>query len=476
MDAPALPPWLPQRPLRILSVSTMFPSEALPVHAVFVRHRLLALARLADVRVLSPVPDFPLVARFVEKYAPRLRIPTEQVHARGGAPPAGHLPAILLGARRRQAHRGVSLARRCSVSNSSVWSGRKEGARRLIDAHLAFPDGFGAVLVAAQRWAAGDRHPARARHQRPRTIPDPLAAGQFALRQRDAGLRRLPRADRRRHRRRCAPGTHGGPGQRGRSGALSSDSARRRPTRARAPAGPAPRALRGPPGRAQGFPPARGRPEAAARRRAWRTSTWSSWAPVGKKATSRRRCRRGPRRSAEVERVHFVGAVPNDRLFRYYSAADAFALASEKEGWPNVLFEALACGTPPVATRVWGTPECLHRPEYGVLVEDRSGEGLARGLRTALERTWDRDLLIRYARGQHLGGRRPTLSSRAGPRPGRAPRHDGRGARSRARPRAAGPQSASSHGRGGGAMSKAEGGASAPLGGQTREAGGGAEP
>ena len=83
MDASPLPPWLPQRPLRILSVSTMFPSEALPVHAVFVRHRLLALARFADVRVVSPIPDFPVVAHLLEKYAPRLQIPREQTHARG---------------------------------------------------------------------------------------------------------------------------------------------------------------------------------------------------------------------------------------------------------------------------------------------------------------------------------------------------------------------------------------------------------
>lgn len=99
-----------------------------------------------------------------------------------------------------------------------------------------------------------------------------------------------------------------------------------------------------------------------------------------------------------TERVHFTGAVVNTELPRYYSAADVFALATAKEGWPNVLFESLACGTPPVITEVWGTPECLCRPEFGVLVKERTGAAFADGLAKALDTDWDSDLLVRYAR------------------------------------------------------------------------------
>lgn len=123
-----------------------------------------------------------------------------------------------------------------------------------------------------------------------------------------------------------------------------------------------------------------------------------------------------------AERVHFTGAVPNVELPRYYSAADVFALATAKEGWPNVLFESLACGTPPVITRVWGTPECLCRPEFGVLVEDRTGAAFADGLERALSTEWDAELLTRYARANTWAdvGRRTvteferTLGLRAG--------------------------------------------------------------
>jgi teichuronic acid biosynthesis glycosyltransferase TuaC len=76
-------------------------------------------------------------------------------------------------------------------------------------------------------------------------------------------------------------------------------------------------------------------------------------------------------------RVRFLGAVPHDRLQRVYAAADALVLASSREGWPNVLLEAMACGTPVVATNVWGNPEVVAVPEAGRLMASRSAEGVA---------------------------------------------------------------------------------------------------
>jgi glycosyltransferase involved in cell wall biosynthesis len=52
------------------------------------------------------------------------------------------------------------------------------------------------------------------------------------------------------------------------------------------------------------------------------------------------------------QRTRFVGLVPQAELRNYYGAADALILASSREGWANVLLEAMACGTPVVATRI----------------------------------------------------------------------------------------------------------------------------
>lgn len=77
--------------------------------------------------------------------------------------------------------------------------------------------------------------------------------------------------------------------------------------------------------------------------------------------------------------VRFVGAVHPRQLPDWYRAADALVLPSLREGWPNVVLEALACGTPVLATAVWGTPEILSGCRAGLLVP-ATVEGLAGGL------------------------------------------------------------------------------------------------
>jgi teichuronic acid biosynthesis glycosyltransferase TuaC len=88
-----------------------------------------------------------------------------------------------------------------------------------------------------------------------------------------------------------------------------------------------------------------------------------------------------------ADRVHFLGMLTQDQLRLLYSGADALVLASSREGWANVLLESMACGTPVIATNVWGTPEVVAAPEAGVLVEERSTDTLRFGiqrLRSAL--------------------------------------------------------------------------------------------
>ncbi|MGQ0793011.1 MAG: glycosyltransferase [Deltaproteobacteria bacterium] len=103
-------------------------------------------------------------------------------------------------------------------------------------------------------------------------------------------------------------------------------------------------------------------------------------------------------RQGLASRVKLAGAIPNLDLYKWYSAADVFCLASSREGWPNVILEAFACGSPVVATKIWGTPEAVCSPEYGILVEKREGGALAGALSAALNTQWDRDKIIAYAR------------------------------------------------------------------------------
>ena len=91
-----------------------------------------------------------------------------------------------------------------------------------------------------------------------------------------------------------------------------------------------------------------------------------------------------------ADRVRFLGALPQSRLPQLYRAADALVLASSREGWANVLLEAMACGTPVVATPVWGTPEVVNCRAAGRLASDRSAPALASAIRDLLSAPPDR--------------------------------------------------------------------------------------
>jgi teichuronic acid biosynthesis glycosyltransferase TuaC len=100
-----------------------------------------------------------------------------------------------------------------------------------------------------------------------------------------------------------------------------------------------------------------------------------------------------------AERVKFVGVMAQEDLRHYFGAADALVLASSREGWANVLLEAMACGTPVVASRVGGTPEVVSRPEAGLMMAERTPEALADAVRKLFEHYPDRGATRRYAEG-----------------------------------------------------------------------------
>jgi len=93
------------------------------------------------------------------------------------------------------------------------------------------------------------------------------------------------------------------------------------------------------------------------------------------KGSERARLESLSRQLGVTDRVHFAGLVLPDQLKWWYSAADVLVLCSSREGWPNVLLEAMACGTPVVATNVGGVAEMLAM-EVGILLPSRSSEAL----------------------------------------------------------------------------------------------------
>ena len=98
-----------------------------------------------------------------------------------------------------------------------------------------------------------------------------------------------------------------------------------------------------------------------------------------------------------TDRLSMLGALPQSQLRDYYGAADALVLPSEREGWANVLLEAMACGTPVIASRVWGTPEVVAAPEAGLLMNERTSAGLAAAVRALRANYPDRAATRRYA-------------------------------------------------------------------------------
>jgi glycosyltransferase involved in cell wall biosynthesis len=97
--------------------------------------------------------------------------------------------------------------------------------------------------------------------------------------------------------------------------------------------------------------------------------------------------------------VRFLGSVPHEQLHNIYAAADALVLASSREGWPNVLLESMACGTPVVASNIWGNPEIVSRPEAGVLMGERTAAGVADAVNRLFVKLPDRGTTRRYAEG-----------------------------------------------------------------------------
>lgn len=99
-----------------------------------------------------------------------------------------------------------------------------------------------------------------------------------------------------------------------------------------------------------------------------------------------------------AQRVHCVGQVSHDALPVLMAAADALVLPSEREGLANVWVEALACGTPLVIPDIGGAREILTGPGAGRIAA-RDPRAIADAVRSVLAARLDQRDVAAHAAG-----------------------------------------------------------------------------
>lgn len=91
------------------------------------------------------------------------------------------------------------------------------------------------------------------------------------------------------------------------------------------------------------------------------------------------------KREGLKNKVTFASWIPRDELPDYYNQLKLLVFPSYSEGLPGVVQEAMACGTPVVATPVGGVPDLIKDGKTGFIMENNSPECIARNVIRALE-------------------------------------------------------------------------------------------
>ena len=84
------------------------------------------------------------------------------------------------------------------------------------------------------------------------------------------------------------------------------------------------------------------------------------------------------------DKINLVGWIPHDELPKYLNELKLLVLPSYSEGLPNILLEAMACGTPVLATPVGAIPDVIGDRKTGFIIEDNSPECIAKNIERAL--------------------------------------------------------------------------------------------
>lgn len=368
----------------MLSFTTVFPRPAEPAFGIFVERRLQALARLVPVRVVAPVPlaeirhgRLRLTARGIPRRLQRGALPVE--HPRWLYPPGfGSLHARCLAAA------SASVFRRLA----------REEPFHLIDAHFGYPEGAAACLLARQ---LGRPFTVTLRGNETAHAASPAKRALIAeALQRAAAVIAVSRPLR------DFAVSLGAPPERCHVIGNGVDTAifHPRPREAlRAQLGMAPDRIHL---LSAGYLiPRKGHHRLVALLPALHAAglpadLWIVGGP-GQEGD----IRAGLARLIETRRlqpfVHLVGPAGPDTLAGYMAACDLFCLASTREGWPNVVHEAMACGAPVVATRVGAVEDMIAGEECGIVVPPGDDAALLDGILRALRRPFDRDAIARRA-------------------------------------------------------------------------------
>jgi len=84
-------------------------------------------------------------------------------------------------------------------------------------------------------------------------------------------------------------------------------------------------------------------------------------------------------------KVHQLNVINDEKLLaEIYSLADVFVITSIEDNLPNMVMEAMACGTPVVAFETGGIPEMVDHLENGYLAPLKSAQGIADGIKHIL--------------------------------------------------------------------------------------------
>jgi glycosyltransferase involved in cell wall biosynthesis len=112
-------------------------------------------------------------------------------------------------------------------------------------------------------------------------------------------------------------------------------------------------------------------------------------------------------RAGVERRVALKGALPRKEAIEWLRAADAALLSSAWENLPHAAVEAIAAGTPVVATAVGGVPEVIQSGLNGILVPPGDAGALAAAMRSV---TTDPDLSARLREGARSSAGRYTVA------------------------------------------------------------------
>jgi glycosyltransferase involved in cell wall biosynthesis len=97
--------------------------------------------------------------------------------------------------------------------------------------------------------------------------------------------------------------------------------------------------------------------------------------------------------------ARFLGPLPRLEVLELFRAADAALLSSSWENFPHTVVEALAVGTPVIATRSGGVAEVVRDGENGLVVEPGDLDALTASIR----RYFDDDTLRQTLRANAVG-------------------------------------------------------------------------